>query len=59
MQKNLQSVSPVSSPVITALKNVVDTARNKSAPIELDAVQLKEVSGGTTTGSTAGPNGTW
>ena len=50
MQDNLQ------------IKDVVETTATTAAaePIELDAVQLKEVSGGTSaTGSTAGPNGTW
>jgi len=64
MQKNLQTASVV----VSSIKNDADTARVKSAPVELDAAQLKQVGGGlgpngtwssATSGDAAGPNGTW
>ena len=59
MQKHLQTVSPTVSPVVSARENRADTPCAKSAPVELNAAQLKQVGGGQSTGSTAGPNGTW
>jgi hypothetical protein len=64
MQKTLQTVSVV----VSSIKNDADTSRVKSAPVELDAAQLKQIGGGlgpngtwsdSTSGSAAGPNGTW
>lgn len=48
MQKNLQVVAPLVSSDKSA-----DAPRVMSAPVELDAAQLKQVGGG------LGPNGTW
>jgi len=59
MQKNLQSVSPVTSSFVSTREGVVAVPHAKSAPVELNAAQLKQVGGGVSPGTTGAPNGTW